>query len=94
VLEGEALSVALTRTGCFPDLVIDRLSVGENTGNVVPSLKQVASAYQKLISNQLSLFTKVISSGVLMMVFIFVGFIAFAMVSAIFNVSASFKMGG
>jgi type II secretory pathway component PulF len=86
--------VALTRTGCFPDLVIDRLSVGENTGNVVPSLKQVASAYQKLISNQLSLFTKVISSGVLMMVFIFVGFIAFAMVSAIFNVSASFKMGG
>jgi len=94
VLEGEALSVALTRTGCFPDLVIDRLSVGENTGNVVPSLKQVATAYQKLISNQLSLFTKVISSGVLMMVFIFVGFIAFAMVSAIFNVSASFKMGG
>ena len=94
VLEGEALSVALTRTGCFPDLVIDRLSVGENTGNVVPSLKQVAGAYQKLISNQLSLFTKVISSGVLMMVFVFVGFIAFAMVSAIFNVSASFKMGG
>jgi hypothetical protein len=39
------------------------------------------------------MFTKVISSGVLMMVFIFVGFIAFAMVSAIFNVSASFKMG-
>jgi type II secretory pathway component PulF len=94
VLEGEALSVALTRTGCFPDLVIDRLSVGENTGNVVPSLKQVAGAYQKLISNQLSLFTKVISSGVLMMVFVFVGFIAFAMVSAIFNVSASFKMAG
>ncbi len=93
VLEGEALSAALARTGCFPDLVLDRLSVGENTGNVVPSLKQVATAYQKLISNQLSMFTKVISSGVLMMVFIFVGFIAFAMVSAIFNVSASFKMG-
>ena len=36
VLEGEALSIALTRTGCFPDLVLDRLSVGENTGNVVP----------------------------------------------------------
>ena len=94
VLEGEALSVALTRTGCFPDLVIDRLSVGENTGNVVPSLKQVATAYQKLISNQLSMFTKVIASGVLMAVFTFVGFIAFAIVSAVFQVSASFKMGG
>jgi type II secretory pathway component PulF len=93
VLEGEALSVALTRTGCFPDLVIDRLSVGENTGNVVPSLKQIATAYQKLISSQLSMFTKVIASAVLMGVFIFVGFIAFAIVSAVFQVSASFKMG-
>ena len=94
VLEGEALSVALTRTGCFPDLVLDRLAIGENTGNIVPSLKQVATAYQKLISNQLSMFTKVIASGVLMAVFTFVGFIAFAIVSAVFQVSASFKMGG
>ncbi len=94
VLEGEALSVSLGRTGCFPDLVLDRLAVGENTGNVVPSLKQIAVAYQKLISNQLSTFTKVIASGVLMMVFIFVGFIAFAIVSAVFQVSSSFKMGG
>ena len=94
VLEGEALSLALTRTGCFPDLVLDRLAVGENTGNVVPSLKQVATAYQKNISNQLNMFTKVIASGVLMAVFIFVGFIAFAIVSAVFQVSSSFKMGG
>jgi type II secretory pathway component PulF len=94
VLEGEALSAALTRTGCFPDLVLDKLAVGENTGNLVPSLKKIAITYQKLISNQLSMFTKVIASGVLMSVFIFVGFIAFAIVSAVFNVSASFKMGG
>jgi type II secretory pathway component PulF len=93
VLEGEALSASLGRTGCFPDLVLDRLSVGENTGNVVPSLKDIARAYQKLISNQLNMFTKVIASGVLMAVFVFVGFIAFAIVSAVFQVSASFKMG-
>ena len=94
VLEGEALSLALTRTACFPDLVLDRLAVGENTGNVVPSLKQIAIAYQKQITNQLNMFTKVIASGVLMAVFIFVGFIAFAIVSAVFQVSSSFKMGG
>ena len=93
VLEGEALSVALARTGCFPDLVLDRLAVGENTGNVVPSLKQVAQAYQRLISSQLNMFTRVIASAVLLAVFIFVGFIAFAIVSAVFQVSASFKMG-
>ncbi len=94
VLEGEALSLALGRTNVFPELVLDRLAIGENTGNIVPSLKQIAIAYQKQISNQLSMFTKVIASGVLMAVFIFVGFIAFAIVSAVFQVSSSFKMGG
>ena len=94
VLEGEALSAALGRTGCFPALVLDRLAVGENTGNVVPSLKQIAIAYQKRISGQLNVFTKLIASGVLMAVFVFVGFIAFAIVSAVFQVSSSFKLGG
>jgi general secretion pathway protein F len=92
VLEGEMLSSALARTGCFPELVLDRIAVGENTGNVVPSLKDIANGYQKLISRQLNLFTKVIASSVLAGVFIFVGFIAFAIVSAVFQVSASFKV--
>lgn len=93
VLEGEALSLALGRTGCFPDLVLDRLAVGENTGNVVPSLREIARSYQKIVSGQLNLFTKLIASGVLLMVFVVVGFIAFAIVSAVFKVSGSFKLG-
>ncbi len=94
VLEGESLSVAMMRTGCFPDLVLDRLAIGENTGNVVPSLKQIAQAYQKIISGQLNVFTKLVAGVVLGGVFTFVGFIAFAIVSAVFQVSASFKLGG
>jgi len=93
VLEGEALSLALTRTGCFPDLVLDRLSVGENTGNVVPSLRDISRSYQRIVSRQLNFFTKVIASAVLLLVFVLVGFIAFAIVSAVFSASSSFKMG-
>lgn len=92
VLEGESLSLALTRTGCFPDLVLDRLAVGENTGNVVPSLREISRSYQKRVSGQLNMFTKVIASAVLLMVFVLVGFIAFAIVSAVFKVSGSFKL--
>jgi len=91
ILEGEALSLALQRTGFFPDLVLDRLAVGENTGNVVPSLKDIATNYTKHISRQLRSFTRVISSAVLTFVFVFVGFIAFSIVSAVFQLSASFK---
>ena len=93
VLEGEALSSSLSRTGCFPDLVLDRLSVGENTGNVVPCLRDISATYQQKISRQLNMFTKVIASAILGAVFIFVGFIAIAMVMAVLQVSSSFKVG-
>ncbi len=93
VLEGEALSSSLARTQCFPDLVLDRLAVGENTGNVVPSLRDIARNYQKIVTNQLNIFTKVIASGVLLAVFVLVGFIAFSIVAAVFKVSASFQLG-
>lgn len=92
VLEGEALSASLARTGCFPDLVLDQLAVGENTGNLVPSLKKIAVAYQKAIAAQLKAATSIFATAVLLAVFSFVGFIAFAIVSAVFQLSASFKM--
>lgn len=92
IMEGESLSNALPDTKCFPDLVLDQLAVGENTGNVVPSLKKIATTYRRAVSDQLNTFTKVIASGVLLSVFLFVGFIAFAMVSAIFTLSSSFSM--
>jgi len=93
VLEGEALSSSLARTGCFPHLVLDRLAVGENTGNIVPSLREIGRNYQRIISRQLNMFVNVIATVVLLAVFVIVGFIAFAIVSAVFKVSASFKLG-
>jgi type II secretory pathway component PulF len=94
VLEGEALSAALGRTRCFPDLILDRLSVGENTGNIVPSLKDIARTYQKRISLQLGAGTRVLTTIFMLGVFAFVAFIAFAIVSAVFSMSSSFKVGG
>ncbi len=92
ILEGESMSAALTRTGCLPDLVLDRLSIGENTGNVVPSLRDIARTYQKEITNQLNLGVKVLVSTFLLCVFLFVGFIAFAIVMALFSASSSFQL--
>ena len=92
VMEGEALSRALQRTGWLPPIVLDQLSVGENTGNLVPSLKKIASKYQKSIAALVNTYTSVLTNGILLCVFAFVGFIAFAVVSAVFQLSSSIKM--
>ena len=91
VLEGESLSQSLAKTQCFPPLVIDRLAVGESTGKLAPSLRNIAQSYQSDLERQIRVFTQVVSTAVLLFAFAFVAFIAFAIVSAVFQVSASFK---
>jgi general secretion pathway protein F len=92
VLEGEALSLALARTNCFPDLVLDQLAIGENTGNIVPSLKKIATSYRRQLSLQLNATSRIFASAVLIGVFLFVGFMALAIVQAVLQLSSSFKL--
>lgn len=91
VLEGESLSASLARTGYVPDLLIDRLAVGESTGHLAPCLQDIAKNYAALQSRRLEAMTTVIISGVMTFAFLFVGFIAYAIVSAVLQVSASFR---
>ena len=91
VLEGESLSNSLAKTGYFPDLLLDRLAVGESTGKLAPCLRDIARNYAKQHTRRLQALTSVISSTVLMFAFTFVGFIAYAIVTAVLSVSESLK---
>ncbi|MEY4488912.1 MAG: hypothetical protein RIQ79_1420, partial [Verrucomicrobiota bacterium] len=91
VLEGESLSLALGRTGIFAPLLLDRLAVSEQTGNLAPGLRDIARSCRNDLDRWLNTFTKSISAGVLVVAFSFVAFIAYAIVSAVFQVSASFR---
>ncbi len=90
VVEGTSLSGALQSTGHFPDLVLDMLDVGENTGNIVPSLKEISRLYQERLTRHLQMFTAFLSIGVLILAVVFVAFIAFAIFTAVFQLSGSF----
>jgi len=90
VLEGESLSHSLARTAVFPPLMLDRLAVGEQTGSLAPSLRAIATDYQQELTHWLQNITRLVSSVVLLFAFSFVAFLAYAIVTAVFQVSASF----
>lgn len=91
VLEGESLSRALGRTGIFPVLLLDRITVAEQTGNLAPGLRDVAESYRSDLDRWLTGLTNTVSSAVLIATFSTVGFIAYSIVSAVFEVSSSFR---
>lgn len=92
VIEGSSLSAALARTGLMPALFLDRLAVGEQTGNLAPSLRQIAHSAQRELTRRLHLTTRLISGTVLFLTFSFVAFLAYAIVTALFQVSASIRL--
>ena len=93
IVEGMPISAAFGATGYFPALVIDILTVGDNTGNIVPSLREVARYYGEQQTRQINMFMGVISVGVLMLAFAFVAMIAFGIISSVFQLSASLRAG-
>ncbi|MBK8475601.1 MAG: type II secretion system F family protein [Opitutaceae bacterium] len=93
IAEGAGISTALGGTGFFPPLVIDVISVGESTGNIVPSLKEVARDFRKRIDKQVGVFVSFVSIGALMLSAGFVALVAFGIISAVFQISSSLKAG-
>ena len=93
IAEGAGISAALAGTGFLPPLVLDVLAVGESTGNIVPSLHEIARDYRKRISKQVGVFVSVISIGALLAAAAFVALVAFGIISAVFQISASLKAG-
>jgi general secretion pathway protein F len=92
IAEGLPISTALRDTGYFADLVMDILVVGDNTGNIVPGLQEVARFYRRRQQEQLNLFVGVLSVGVLMLAFVFVALIAFGVILAVFQLSANLSV--
>jgi type II secretory pathway component PulF len=92
VIEGASLSAALSRTGLFPALFLDRLTVGEQTGNLAPSLRQIAVSYQVNLSRRLDVAVSTSSGIVLAFTFAFVAFLAYSIVTALLQVSSSFRL--
>jgi len=93
IAEGAGISAALAGTGFLPPLVLDVLAVGESTGNIVPSLHEIARDYRKRISKQVGVFVSVVSIGALLAAAAFVALVAFGIISAVFQISASLKAG-
>jgi general secretion pathway protein F len=92
VIEGASLSASLNRTGLVAPLFLDRLAVGEQTGDLAPSLRQIANSYQKSLSRRLELSVRISSGVVLAFTFSFVAFLAYAIVSALLQVSTGFRL--
>ncbi|MEM9079847.1 MAG: type II secretion system F family protein [Verrucomicrobiota bacterium] len=83
--DGRSLSTTMVRSEIFPPLLIDMVSVGEQTGKIDLALRRAGERYQKELDGALKKVMAMVMPVVLLLMALLVGTMAYAMVTAIFQ---------
>ena len=89
VTDGTSISGPLASSGVFPRMMTDMLSVGEQAGDMVGSLEHIGKRYQKDMDRNIASFTNALEPILIIMIAGIVGFVAVAILTAVFKVSSS-----
>jgi type IV pilus assembly protein PilC len=76
VKEGRSIAQPLDESKLFPQMVINMISVGEETGDLDKMLAKVAQYYTREVDNIIKNFTKIIEPVLIVFMTFIVGFIA------------------
>jgi type II secretory pathway component PulF len=83
VSEGYSLERSMKKVGFFPPVMIDILSVGEQTGDIAGALGRAAQRYDRELSSKIGTLTTLIQPAVILLVALFVGVVAYSMIAGI-----------
>lgn len=85
--EGAGVAEPLARSGVFPTLAVQMISVGEETGRLDEMLLRIADHFDREVRLSISQFTSLLQPVMLVVMGLVVGFIVMSMLSAIFSVN-------
>lgn len=89
--DGRSFSKALIRNGTFPALLIDMISVGEQTGKIDQSLRRAAERYDKELDKSLQRIMALVMPAVLIVMAVLIGAMAYLMITSIFQTMSKMK---
>jgi type IV pilus assembly protein PilC len=93
MMEGQGLAEPLTRTGLFPGAAQQMFRVGEETGTLDVQLETAAVYYHRELEVRVKHFTSLFEPAVIIMMGVVVGFVAVALISAMYGIYSQVKVG-
>lgn len=86
MIEGDGISRPILRTQLFPRTVTSMMRVGEETGTLDDQLEAMATYYENELQYKLKKLTTLFEPMAVIFVGVFVGFVAIALVSAMYGI--------
>jgi len=89
VTDGKTIAQPLARSKIFPQLMVDLVKIGEETGDVPGALKNIADTYENELSIALRVLTNMIEPTMIIIMAVGVGFLLLSVLSAMFAITSS-----
>ena len=92
MMRGEGMAGPLAATGLFPGAARQMFAVGESTGNLDDQLQAAADYLDRELDYKIKRFTTYIEPAVIVGVGVIVGFVAIALISAMYGIYRQVKV--
>jgi type IV pilus assembly protein PilC len=92
MMRGEGLATPLIETGLFPPSAKQMFRVGENTGTLDAQLETAAVYFERELDYKIKRFTGLFEPAVILIMGLVVGFVAVALVSAMYGIFRTAKV--
>jgi type II secretory pathway component PulF len=92
VTDGKAIAQPMIRSKVFPQLMVDLVQIGEETGDVPGALANLAETYEGELNIAIRVMTNMIEPVMIVVMACFVGFLLIAILSALFSITASISV--
>ncbi|MDF2374916.1 MAG: type II secretion system F family protein [Verrucomicrobiales bacterium] len=83
--EGSSLARAMSKTEAFPEGLIDRIAIGEQTGELGKAFSKAATKYDEDLDIRISRLTSIVPNVMLCLVAVVVGVVAYSVITTIFG---------
>ena len=94
VTDGKTIAQPLGRSRIFPQLMVDLVKIGEDTGDVPGALKNVADTYENELAIALRVMTNMIEPVLIIVMAVGVGFLLLSVLSAMFAITSNIGVRG
>jgi type IV pilus assembly protein PilC len=93
MMEGQGLAEPISQTGLFPAAARQMFRVGEETGTLDQQLEVAAAYYARELETKLERATALFEPAIIIFMGVVVGFVAVALISAMYGIYNQVKVG-
>ena len=87
VREGAGMATPLARSGVFPQLALQMIAVGEDTGKLDEMLVTTADFFDREVRNDVKRLTRLLEPAMILIMGLVVGFMVISMLMAVFSIN-------